>query len=303
VEAKGSLDDLYVYAAVVDSLGFTAAARRLGLSTSAVSRTVRRLETRLGGPLLLRSTRALALTDLGRDVYEQCARIGEIARELDAISAGHARRPQGILRVSAPVSFGLTWLAPRLAAFGARWPEVTVDVTLTDSLVDLVTANCDVALRISRRIPEGLVARRLLEFRFVLVAAPDYLRLAGTPSRPEELQGHAMLCLAQSRYGHQLTFRRASEEVSLQARGSLRANNSGVLLQGAIDGCGIAIVPEWMAAGPLASGRVARVLADWKVGVPYEESSVQLVYLRTHRVPPKIRAFVDFLVAERPRAR
>lgn len=304
-----SLDDLYVYAVVVETLGFSAAARRLGVSTSAVSRTVRRLETRLGGELLSRSTRALALTDFGREVYEQCARIGEIARELDAIADGHRSAPQGMLRVSAPVSFGQSWLAPRLPGFCARWPDVIVDLTLTDAIVDLMSSRCDLALRISRRIADGLVARTLLEFQFVLVATAAYLERAGTPRHPAELQSHSMLVLGQAGYGHQLALRRGPDEVTLQCRGGLRANNSAVLLQAALLGQGIALVPGWLAASALSEGRLVRLLDDWRLGPPYEDSRVHIVYLPTRHVPPKVRAFVDYLAgpvspaAARPTAR
>lgn len=293
-----SLDDLYVYAVVVEARGFSAAARRLGVSTSAVSRTVRRLETRLGGELLSRSTRALALTDFGREVYEQCARIGEIARELDAIADGHRNAPQGVLRVSAPVSFGQSWLAPRLSGFCAQWPQVIVDLTLTDTVVDLMSSRCDLALRISRRIADGLVARTLLDFEFVLVASAAYLERAGTPRHPAELQSHSMLVLGQAGYGHQVTLRRGSDEVSLQSGGGLRANNSIVLLQAALVGQGIAVVPSWVAASALAEGRLARVLEDWRLRSPYEDGRVQLVYLPTRHVAPKIRAFVDYLTGQ-----
>lgn len=297
-----SLDDLYVYAVVVEALGFSAAARRLGISTSAVSRTVRRLETRLGGELLSRSTRALALTDFGREVYEQCARIGEIARELDAIADGHRNAPQGVLRVSAPVSFGQSWLAPRLPGFCAQWPEVIVDLTLTDTLVDLMSSRCDLALRVSRRIADGLVARTLVDFEFVLVASPGYLGRAGTPRHPAELQTHSMLVLGQAGYGHQLTLHRGGDEVSLQSGGGLRANNSVVLLQAALLGQGIAVVPGWVTASALEEHRVVRVLEDWRLGAPYEDGRVQLVYLPTRHVPPKVRAFVDYLTGQQSHA-
>lgn len=293
-----SLDDLYVFAVVVDSLGFSAAARRLGVTPSAVSRAVARLETRMGGALLSRSTRTLALTEFGRGVYEQCARIGEVARELEVLAEGHRGRPQGNLRVSAPVSFGLAWLVPRLCAFRERWPEVTVDLALTDQLASLRDGGCDVAVRISRRVAEGLVARKLLAFDFLLVASRDYLARAGTPARPEDLQSHPVLCLGQTGYGQQLTLYRGKSVVKFEARGGLRTSVSVALVRVTIEGAGIGVVPRWAAADALTAGQLVQVLPGWRLAGPYEDDVVRVVYAPTRHLAPKTRAFIDHLVAE-----
>lgn len=291
-----SLDDLHTFYVVVESRGFTAAARRLELTTSAISRSVRRLEAQVGGALLVRSTRSVALTDLGREVYAQGAQVALAAREVAAIAAGHTGRPQGVLRVSAPIAFGMTWLTPRLHGFNDEWPEVQLELNLSDELVNLHSDRCDVALRISRRIADGLVARPLLPFDFWLVASVDYLADHGTPEHPQELFDHPVMCLGQAGYGIELALERRGEVVSGLAGGRFRANNSIALVQAALARAGIALVPSFVAAEPVRAGFLRRLLADWRLQPPYASSAVQLVYAPTRHVPPKTRAFIDYLV-------
>ena len=191
------LDEMVVFARVVDSGGFTAAARALGLTNSAVSRSVARLESQLGARLLNRTTRSISLTELGAEVYPGCVRLAQTAREVQALAGRYALVPQGRVRVSAPTVFGEVWLAPRLAGFLARWPQVQVDLTLIDRLVDLVDEGQDLALRITRpgAVAQGLVARVLGDMRYVMVATPAYLRRHGTPAEPSQLAGHACIGL------------------------------------------------------------------------------------------------------------
>jgi DNA-binding transcriptional LysR family regulator len=291
-----SLDDLHTFFVVVESCGFTAAARRLRVTPSAVSRSVRRLEARVGGALLVRSTRALALTDLGREVHAQSAQVAMAAREIDAIAAGHAGRPQGVLRVNAPVAFGMSWLTPRLGTFESRWPELEVELTLTDELVNLATARCDVALRIARRLPDGVVARPILKFDFVIVAGESYLAARGEPEDPDALLAHNVMCLGQAGYGVEVRLRRGHETRGGFVRGQFRANNSIPLVQAALAGLGIAIVPAFVAEEPLRSGRLRRLLPEWALLEPYGPATVHAVYLPTRHLPLKTRAFIDHLV-------
>lgn len=291
-----SLDDLHTFFVVVESRGFTAAARRLAVTTSAVSRCVRRLESQVGGALLIRSTRSIALTDLGREVYAQGAQVALAAREVEAIAAGHTGKPQGVLRVSAPIAFGLTWLTPRLHGFSSEWPEVQVELTLTDQLVNLHSERCDVALRISPRIAEGLVARPLFQFEFWLVGTPDYLADHGTAEHPHELFDHPIMCLGQAGYGIELRLEKDGESISGLAGGRVRANNSVVLVQSALAGEGIALVPSFVAAEPVRAGGLVRLLPDWHLLPPYAPGTVNLVYAPTRHVAPKTRAFIDYLV-------
>lgn len=291
-----SLDDLHTFYVVVESRGFTAAARRLAVTTSAVSRSVRRLESQVGGALLVRSTRSVALTDLGREVYAQGAQVALAAREVEAIAAGHTGKPRGVLRVSAPTAFGLTWLTPRLHGFSDECPEVQVELNLTDDVVNLHSERCDIALRISRRIAEGLVARPLLQFDFWLVGAVDYLADHGSPDHPQELFAHPVMCLGQAGYGIELRLERRGEAFSGLAGGRFRANNSVALVQAALAGEGIALVPSFVAAEPVRTGALRRLLEDWQLLPPYAPSSVSLVYAPTRHVPPKTRAFIDYLL-------
>jgi DNA-binding transcriptional LysR family regulator len=181
------LNEMAVFVRVVDSAGFSAAARHIGLTTSAVSRHVTRLEAQLGGRLLHRTTRSVRLTELGEQVYAGCARMLSAAHDVQTMAGSYSARPNGLVRVTAPVVFGQVWLAPRLPGFLALYPEVTVQLSLVDRNVDLVDDGVDLAIRIARELSPGLAARSLCPMRYVLVASPAYLARHGHPAHPLEL--------------------------------------------------------------------------------------------------------------------
>jgi DNA-binding transcriptional LysR family regulator len=299
---KGSLDDILgmaVFARVVDARSFTEAAKQLGLAKSAVSARVARLEESVGVRLLHRTTRKLSLTEEGLAFYERCARLVAAAGEAAAV-AEEAGTPSGTLRVTAPLAFSQLHLAPALADFLTAQPRVTVDLSAEDRVVDLVSERFDLAIRMGRIKDATLVARKLADDRLVVCGAPAYFARRGLPRTPGELLGHNCLRYANIPTRLDWRFRDAAGEISIvPVTGSLIAGNGAVLREAAVAGLGLAVLPSYMVADELRTGRLKAILADYKRG----DIGVYAVYLNRRHLPAKLRAFVDFLAARFSRAR
>lgn len=292
------LTEMVVFAKVVDLRSFTRAARELGVTSSAVSRAVSRLEAHMGGKLLHRTTRAVTPTELGEEVHAGCALIAQTARDVRAAAGRHASAPVGRLAVSAPLVFGQRWLAPRIATFLQRWPDVKVQLTLTDRLVDLVEEGLDVAVRIASSLPPGLVARPLTRASFVLVASPAYLKRHGTPRTPADLAKHACVVLGYGDFTGDLHMSDGRRDARVQVSGPMTANNGSVILTAAEAGLGLGLLPDFTAAGSLEAGTLVRVLPRWQMRGAYADRVVHAVYAPTRHVPPKLRVFIDHLAGD-----
>ncbi|WP_374561783.1 LysR family transcriptional regulator [Ideonella sp.] len=294
------LSEMWVFAKVVELRGFAPAARQLGLTTSAVSRAVARLESHLGVKLLNRTTRSVSLTELGAEVYPGCARIAQTAREVSALAGRYAMAPQGRVRVSAPTVFGEVWLVPQLPAFLARWPEVEVDLTLIDRMVDLADEGYDLAIRIAApgALSPGLVARALFDMSYQLVATPAYLAAHGEPQAPADLATHGCVYLGYGPFQDRLEFERDGHApAAVRVRGPLTINNSKGILSAVEAGVGIGIVPDFTAAHALRAGRLQCLLPDWRLAGPYGTRTVHAVYSPSRFLPQKVRVLIDHLVA------
>lgn len=282
---------LEVFVAVVAQGSFSAAGRALGLTPSAVSRSVDRTEQRLGVRLLLRTTRALTLTAEGQ-AYLGAAR--RILADLDdteqAISDQGA--PRGRLRVSASQAHGRLCIVPLLGAFVQRHPHILVDVNLSDRLVDIAAGQADVGIRFGPLADSTLTARKLGVSRRAVVASPDYLACHGTPSVPEDLLGHNCLSFNFSRVEPIWPFRRDGQNFTLSVRGSIEANNGETLGQLATAGVGITRVGDFSIAAELADGRLVRLLDAYNPG---DEEIIHAVFVGGPNMPARVRAFVDFL--------
>ncbi len=290
------LKEMAIFAQVVDSGGFSAAARQLGLTTSAVSRHVARLEAHLGARLLQRTTRALSLTELGKQVHQACVRMVGTAREVHALAGSYGARPNGIVRLSAPVVFGQTWLAPRLPAFLDRYPEVDLRLSLSDRAVDLIEEDMDLAIRIATRLAPGLAARPLCRFRHVLVASPAYLAAHGAPAGPSALPAHRLCYLGYAPFGPDWTMRRQGDMVAVTIAGAARVtiDNSAAILGLVEAGGAIGLVPDFTARAALLAGRVRQVLPEWEMAAPYA-GTVHAVYTPGRYLALKVRALIDYL--------
>lgn len=288
------LNEMAIFSQVVDSGGFSAAARQLGLATSAVSRHVSRLEAHLGGRLLQRTTRSVAMTELGEQVYAASTRMLSTAREIHALAGSYSARPNGIIRVTAPIVFGEVWLAPKLPGFLDLYPEVDVRLTLVDRTIDLIEEGVDLAIRIARELAPGLAARPLCAMRYVLVASPDYLSRHAAPATPEALREHRCCHLGYGPFGDSWTLRRGDASVTISVPARLTINNSAAILAMVEAGGGIGLVPDFTAGAALRGQRVRQVLPDWEFCAPYT-GAVHAVYTPGRHLALKIRVLIDYL--------
>jgi DNA-binding transcriptional LysR family regulator len=288
------LREMAVFAHVVDEESFSSAGRKLGLTTSAVSRHVSRLEAHLGARLLQRTTRSLTLTELGQQVYVVSCRVLESSREMSALAGSYSEKPTGIIHLTASVVFGETWLAPRLPGFLAKYPGVGLRVTLVDRTVDLIEKGVDIAVRISSELSPGLAARPLCKFSYVLVASPQYTQRHGAPLEPQNLIEHPCIYLGYGRFGNTWSFRRKDESVDVLVPSRMTINNSSAIVAAARADGGIGLVPSFAAREFLVNGSLVRVLPDWEIDKPYV-GDIHAVYTPGRHMAPKIRALIDYL--------
>jgi len=284
---------LELFLAVAQTGSFAAAGRLVGLTPSAVSRAVDRVEARLGVRLLLRSTRALALTAEGQS-YLQTAR--RILTDLDEAEQAIADRglPRGRLRVSAALAHGRLCVVPLLGDFARDYPHVLVDISLSDALVDVAGGQADVAIRFGPLADSMLTARKLGENGRVIVASPAYLARHGTPAVPEDLLHHNCLNFNFRRAEPVWPFRRDGVDFALSVHGNIEANNGETLVELAAHGVGIARVGAFSVVSDLASGRLVPVLEAFNPG---DAESLHAVFVGGPNMPARVRVFVDFLAA------
>ncbi|MGH8555066.1 MAG: LysR family transcriptional regulator [Gammaproteobacteria bacterium] len=285
------LTDIVVFVRVVEAKSFTAAAERLGIAKSVVSKYVTRLEARLGARLLNRTTRRLSLTEAGAALCERSRlALEEIATAERCVSHVQAA-PRGTLKLNAPMSFGILHLGPALSEFLTRYPEITLDVSYNDRFVDVIEEGYDVTLRIITALPDStLVARSLTPIRFVVCAAPLYLDRVGIPETPEELIRHNCLIYTLTS-GNEWHFDGPGGKRSVTVSGNYQSNNSMAILDMLLAGIGLTRTPRFMVGEALRSGALITVLDDY----PTEPSNLYAVYPHNRYLSPKVRAFVDFL--------
>ncbi|MCS4505904.1 LysR family transcriptional regulator [Arhodomonas aquaeolei] len=282
-------DDVEAFVAVVEEGGFSAGARALGTSPSFASRAIQRLERRLALQLLHRTTRQLRLTDSGRRYFEECrslvTALDAAERSVQAMEAA----PRGLIRMSCATYFGEHYLAPAVNDFMLQYPEISVELELTNRVVDLVQEGFDLAVRLGSLKDSSLVARRLAPRRLHVCASPGYLARHGHPASPEALARHQCLVGSTDYWTFSINGRREDRRV----RGRLRCNNGLALLDAALKGLGIAQLPAHYVAGPLARGELVEVLPDYR----FTDAGVYAVYPWSRYPAPKVRAMVDFLLA------
>jgi len=290
------LNDTLIFAKVVERGSFTAAAKFLGLPKTTVSRKVQELEERLGAQLLNRTTRKLGLTEAGAVYHDHSVRIARELEEAESAVNQLQGGPRGWLRVSAPYSIGLMWIAPLLSEFHQRYPEVRIDLQLGNEKVDLISTDIDVALRIGALPDSSLVARRLESFRTQIYASPEYIRRHGEPLHPDDLQHHRTLAFTKHRHGNRFCWPLAAstggplQEFTVNP---LFVSNDPGPLQGAmLCGEGLMFATDVGIKPYVESGQAVRVLGGW-VG---PEMDFNAVFTRGRVPSPKVRAFVDFLV-------
>lgn len=282
------IEDIQAFVAVADAGGLSPAASRLGVSKSIVSRRLARLEKSLGATLLTRNTRGAALTEAGATFREHAARIAsEADAARDALSPDGSVR--GRLRVALPLSFGATHFAPVLAQLAARYPELQIQASFSDRLVDLVTEGFDAAIRLGVLDDSALVARRIAPFGGKLVASPDYLAKRGTPRTVEELADHATI----NRINDEWPLMHAGRRISVHPRNTrFSADNGAALVPAALAGLGIALMPNFLVNEHIQSGALVQVLPDY----PMPEAGVYVVRPPGGSAPCKVRVLIDIMV-------
>jgi DNA-binding transcriptional LysR family regulator len=286
------LQAIEIFVKVAELKSFSAAATALHLSRTLVSERVRDLEQNLGVRLLQRTTRRVALTEPGAAFLDRVrlgiAALDEAAAEASSLSV----KPRGLLRVNAPMSFGFRHLAPAVGAFMLRYPEVRVELTLTDRLVNLIEDNVDVAIRIGDLRDSSLIARKLAKCRMMLCAAPSYLKRVGAPKHPRDLRDHSCLAYTYWLAGDEWRFKRKNEEIAVHAgEASLRCNNGDAVAEAAAEGAGIALQPNFIVGPLIRQGRLIEILPGWRAS----EFGVYAVYPESQFVPAKSRALMDHL--------
>lgn len=287
------ITDIAVFVRVAELGSFTRAAEALDLSKAAVSKSIGRLEKKLGARLLHRTTRKLTLTEAGDTFFRRgaaaLADLNDAQQEVSQLS----QVPRGLLRVTAPTYLGSVTLAPLLHEFQARYPEVSLDLNLNDARADLVQERFDVAVRMSTLTDSNLVSRRLAPCPIRIVASPDYLKRHGTPKSPADLRQHECLTYSISRTPNEWRLRAPNGRwVTVEVHGRLRCNNDFVIKQAVLDGLGIAFFPAFFVEKEIADGRLVRILKDCDGPAFF----IQAVYASRHQLPLKVRVFVDFLV-------
>jgi DNA-binding transcriptional LysR family regulator len=290
-EGSDRARSLEIFTAIIDGGSFSAAGRRLGLTPSAVSRMVDRIEARLGVRLLLRSTRALTLTVEGQTYLGIARRILCDLNEAEQTIADQGA-PRGRLRISAALAHGRLCIVPLLREFSQLYPHILVDIGLTDTLVDVAGGQADIAIRFGPLAGSGLTGRKLGETGRVIVASPDYLRRHGTPQRPEDLLSHNCLNFNFRRAEPVWPFRDGSRDYALTVHGSMEANNGETLGQLAAAGIGITRVGAFGVAEEIAAGTLVPLLEDYNPG---DVEVIHALFVGGAHTPARIRAFVDYL--------
>lgn len=283
-----------IFAKVAETGSFARAAAEFGLSQGTVSKAITRLERRVNSTLFHRTSRRMTLTQAGSAALARATRILAEGEAVEAETAEQSRSLRGVIRIAAPMSFGVSHLAPLLPPFMAQHPDVMLDLHCDDAQVDLVAEGFDVALRIAVLADSSLLARRLCAVRILLVGAPGYFAAHGRPAHPRDLAGHRTLQYSYARGGDAWRFRHARHGEFTQATSApLRANNAEALLPALRAGQGLALLPEFLAWDDLRDGALETVMTDWQVA----PIALTLMTPPGRTRPARVQALIDYLAA------
>lgn len=293
------ISDLRLFARMVAAGSLSETARRLNSSLPAMSRRLASLEERLGVRLVDRSTRHFTLTEEGRRLHERALKIIADIDDAEAEIGAKASSPQGHIRVSVPLEIGRLRLAPLIAEFVTQYPRVTVELSLNDAIVDVLADDFDIAMHVDQPLDGNMICRKILSSRRVVCASPDYLSQHGTPSKPEDLLEHECICLVRGRHiFDRWPFSLAGTVEELRVSGALRTNHGEVLHGWALSGHGIALKALWDIQEDLRAGRLVEILAPFTAS----ELNLYAVYPTRSHLPPRVRVFIDFMLAAVERA-
>lgn len=280
-----------IFVAVVECGSFSQAASKLNLTKSAVSKRINHLEAQLGTRLLNRTTRRINLTEAGQRFYEYASQANSLAKEgIDAVSELQGS-PQGKLRITAPMSFGVLHIAPFIAEFLETYPLVEINLSLEDQMVDLIDGGFDMAIRIGHLPDSNLVAKRIAPCYSVLCASQDYLDKHGEPTKPSDLVNHNCLQYAYFKGGTEWSFCSSNNTIKVLPKGNLVVNNSEALRQALLSGLGIAQLPTFLVGKDIAAQKLKPLLESY----PLPEHSIYAVFPERKYLPLKVRVFIDYM--------
>ena len=289
------LPEMAAFTRVAELGSFSAAAASLGLTPSAVSRQVSRLEQEIGVQLIQRTTRQLRLTDAGVETFAHCRALVAAARAALDVAQQHVQAPHGLVRLSAPKAFARHVLHPHLLTFLARYPDVDVQLIVEDRAIDPIAEGVDLVVRITDDPPQGLAARALMRVDQWLCATPAYLARHAAIEHPQDLLAHDCLYLGEHEQDNQWRFARGDEHATVIVRGRYVANHTEVRLGGVLADLGVGSLPSFIARPALEAGTVVRVLAQWELQASYRGQATVL-YPPSRFTVPKCRVLIDHLV-------
>lgn len=287
--------EMTIFISAVEQGSFSAAGRALDLTPSAVSKQIQRLEDRLGVRLFNRSTRHIHLTEAGELFYERCSRIVDAIEEAEETVASLREQVRGRLRVSATAAFARGEVLPRLNPFLERYPDLDLQIELTDRPVDVVEEGFDAVIRLQEQVDDpSLIARKLAVNRRIICAAPAYIKAHGMPTSPEDLLRHNCLTLYTVSRFNDWEFEGAEGSRVLHVSGNFQANTADALYAATLGGAGLARLSTWLVTPDIRAGRLVPVLPQYS----HEKSAYYVLYPHRRHLSPKVRAFVDFLAEQ-----
>lgn len=281
-----------VFIAVVEQGGFSAAARVLGVSKSAVSKRINQLEDQLSVRLLQRTTRRISLTEAGESYYRHAQQAWQSARLAEDSVTQRQDQPHGRLRINAPMSFGRLHLAPLIPDFLAKYPDVEIDMVLDDKHVDLIDAGFDVAIRAGDLPDSSMVARKLVDCHSVVCASPEYLQRKGHPNTPADLLDHNAVIYSYSENAAQWRFLDQDGVETVEVSGNYQVNNSEALREALLKGAGVGRLPTFVAGEDIKAGRLINLLAQYQMPC----KSIYAVFPERTYMPTKVRVFLNFAI-------
>lgn len=288
------LSSMSIFVKAVELGSFSAAADALNMSPQLVGKHVQFLEQHLGIRLINRTTRRQHLTEVGSQFYERCRNILAEVESAEALAAETRAVPRGKLKINAPVSFGIHALTPKLPKYLGAHPEVSIELSLSNRLVDLIDEGYDAVFRVGELVDSGLIARRLDPYRLVVCAAPNYLRSRGVPSKPDDLKEHDCLIFSHTMLRTHWDLEGPDGSVNIPIYGRLMIDNGEALLQAALAGLGIILQPFELVRSSLEAGSLVAVLPEYNVPT----RSLHILHAPDRRITPKLRSFLDFVSSE-----
>jgi DNA-binding transcriptional LysR family regulator len=289
------LPDMVTYVTVVETGSFTKAAEKLGVTPSAISKQISRLETALSVVLMERTTRKQVMSEAGREVYEHCRLVIQSAKDAANISNTADLEPSGYLRIAVPKALGKQVLMPHLQSFLQSYPQIKLRVKVTDKHLDPIIDDVDVIFSINDHPAERLICKVLGKVELFLCASSDYLASNGSPTHPQQLAEHHCLHLGESPTDDQWLFSKNEQSIKVKVSARYAVNHTEMRLSGIKQGLGIGILPDFTAESAINNGDIVRVLKDWSIKGSYQ-GAINMQYAQARYMPKRVRVFVDYMV-------